>query len=165
MKKAVKVLLCILLLIILVIGSCQIIVDKYGVPDKAKIEKCLQQDKRDLNLIVNYLSESDYNYISVDKTSIKRGEMFTGAYTHYQDIDDDVVLKAFDRLLKGKYIVIGKSHGTVYFEKWRFFEQSRGLAFLLDDYSSLFVEFLVKKDELSESRWYYYETDYEKSRN
>ena len=164
--KSIKVILVVVLSIVLFMGIIWIIVSSLIPPDKEKIEKCLQQDKDDISVIADYLSNLDYAYISIDKSNLENGVMFTGATARYQEIDDKTVIESLNRLLNTrKYIVIGKSDNTVFFQKWRFLEKDRGIAVPVNKEEPPLVEFLIKSEPLSENGWYYYEADYEEHRN
>ena len=66
---------------------------------------------------------------------------------------------------KKNYEKIEKSDNTVYFRKWSFLQQERGIAFNTNEENSLSVEYLIKSEPLSEPGWYFYEADYEEYRN
>ena len=135
-------------------------------PDKEKMEKCFQQDKANLRVIIDYLSNLEYSYVSIDKFSVENGVMFTGADSRYQKIDDKTTLECLNRLLNNKkYIVIGKSYNTIFFQKWRFLEKDRGIAVSVNKGELPVVEFMVESEMLSETGWYYYASDYEEFRN
>lgn len=164
-KKSINWILMVTLVIFFVVGIVWITTSALIPPDKEKMEKCFQQDKDDLTVIANYFISLDYSYVSVDKSSIENGVMFTGASTRYQKIDDKTALESLNRILSNrKYIVVGKSNNTVFFEKWRFLEKDRGIAVSVNKEDSPLVEFLIKSEPLSEIGWYYYEADYEEYR-
>lgn len=165
-SKSICWILIVTLSIAFVVGSVWIIISSLIPPDKEKMEKCFQQDKDDLSIIVDYLSNLDYLYVSIDKSSIENGVMFTGANTHYQKIENETVLKSLNRMLKNKkYKVIGKNDNTVFFQKWRLLEKDRGIAVSINKEEPPLVEFLINSETLSEFGWYYYEADYETYRN
>lgn len=150
---------------VLIWGITSVIIASVTPPDKEKMEQHFQRDKETLTVVVDYLNDLDYPFVSISKSNIKTGEMFTGAYTEYQKIDDEAIVKAMKKLLNiGKYSVIGKSNNTVYFQKWSFIQKERGIAVALNKDSRPVVEFLIKSESLSEPGWYYYEADYEEYR-
>ncbi len=165
-KKSTKWILMAVFVIIIVASITFGIVFTYGQPDKEKTEKCFQQDGSDLRLIADYLANSEYDFICIDASDIKKEVMFTGHVTDDQKIDDKAVLKALKRLLKyGKYKEVRKSYDTVVFEKWHFFEQERGIATPVDKEKLPVVEYLILSEPLSEKGWYYYQADYEEWRS
>ncbi|MBQ6701932.1 MAG: hypothetical protein IJN17_03155 [Clostridia bacterium] len=128
-------------------------------PNKEKTEKFLQQDKEDLFVIFDYLSNSEYLNITIDRDHLEKGIMF--ADMEEQKIEDKTVIKALENLLDGrKYVSVGKSENTVFFEKWRFGERARGIAVPVNKNLKPVVEFLVNYELLSKEGWYYYEADY-----
>ena len=130
------------------------------------MEKYFQQDKDNLSVIVDYLSNLEYAYVSIDKFSVENRVMFTGANTRYQEIDNKTVLESLKKLLNnGKYNVVGKNGNTVFFQKWSFLEKDRGIAVSVNKEDLPLVEFLINSEHLSEIGWYYYEADYEEYRN
>ena len=167
MRNYIKIInvIVITLLIALIVGIPWIATSMLTPPDKEEMEKCFQQDKDELIIIVDYLSNLDYSFISIDRNSLKNGVMFTGASTRYQIIDDKTALDSLKKLLNTrKYIVIGKNENTVFFQKWNFLEKDRGIAVPTVKEDPPFVEFITKSEDLSEIGWYYYEADYEKYR-
>lgn len=168
MRKFTKSLNCILIVVFLVtfvVSIVWLLTFSLIPPDKEKMEKCFQQDKGDLIVISDYLGDLDYSYISIDKSDIKNGVMFTGANTRYQKIDDNTVVESLNRMLNNrKYILIGKNDNTVFFQKWRFLEKDRGIAVSVNKEEPPLVEFLIKSETLSEIGWHYYEADYEEYR-
>jgi len=153
------------LVLALIVGVVWAITTWLIPPSKAKMERIFNRDKDRLTVVVNYLANLDYPYIYINKSCIKDGVMFTGANTRYQEIEDETVLNCLKKLLKNrKYLVIGKSDNTVFFEKWSFYEKDRGIAFSINKDEPPIVEFLVKSEPLYENGWYYYETDYEEYR-
>lgn len=164
-NKIIKWILIVALLLAVVVGIVWFSISSLVPPDKAKMQKCFQRDQKDLSIVVNYLSNLDYAFVSIDKSNIEDEVMFTGANTSYQKIEDTAVLKSLNRLLKTKkYIRVGKNDNTVYFEKWRFIEKDRGIAVPVNKENQPVVEFLIKSEPLSEIGWYYYEADYEEYR-
>ena len=165
-NKSINWILIVALSIAFVVGIVWITTSSLIPPDKEKMEKYFQQDKDNLSVITDYLSNLDYSYVSIDKSSIENGVMFTGANTHYQKIDDKTVLESLNRIFNNrKYIVVGKSNNTVFFQKWSFLEKDRGIAVSVNKEEPPLVEFLIKSEPLSKIGWYYYEADYEEYRN
>ena len=165
-NKNIKWMLILVLSIAFILSSVWTTISFLFPPNKVKIERHLQRDKYDLKIVADYLKELDYPYVTIDKSGVKNGQMFTGASTGYQKIDNKTVIKSLKRLLKNrKYKIIGKNYNTIFFQKWRFLEKDRGIAVMVDEEKPIFVEFLIKSEPLSETGWYYYESDYEEYRN
>lgn len=166
LHKSIKWLIIAFLSIALVVGIVWSTLLKFLPPDKERMEKCFQQDKDNLSIIVDYLSDLEYSFVSIDESYLEKGVMFTGAYTRLQKIDDETVLEALNSLLNsGRYETIGKNFNTVFFQKWSFIEKDRGIAVPINQNDKPLVEFLVHSEPLSEKGWYYYEADYEEYRN
>lgn len=165
-RKRVNLTIVIVFFIVFIVGIVWTILSFLIPPNKDKMEKFYQREKEDLIIISEYLNGLNYSFISIDKRGIEDGVMFTGAYTRYQKIDDEIVLQALKRMLNTKKcVVIGKNHNTVFFQKWQFLDKDRGIAVSINEEEQIWVEFLIKSEPLSEIGWYYYEADYEKWRN
>ena len=169
MKKINKNIICLFVIVFLIIfisSVVWILISSIIPPDKEKMEKCFQTDKDDLIIVADYLRDLNYSYVSIDESDINNGVMFTGAYTRHQKIEDATVLECLNNLLNsGNYSVVGKSEGTVFFQKWRFREKDRGIAVPINKGELPIIEFLIRSEMLSENGWYYYEADYEEYRN
>lgn len=164
LNKNVKWIIIVVLSIAAVVGIIWLTITSLIPPNKEKMEKYFQRDKDDLKIIADYLGDLDYSYVTIDKSGVESGQMFTGANTRYQKIGDETVMDSLKRLLKNKkYKVVGKNNNTIFFQKWRFLEKDRGIA--VDEDGPILVEFLIKSEPLSETGWYYYESDYEEYRN
>lgn len=164
--KPIKRGIIVCLVIAVVFGITWYVNYAWGRPNQERMEQELQQSQRHLQTVADYFGTLEYSYISVDKTNIKDGVMFTGAVTGVQKIEDVSVCESLQWLLnQRKFLVIGKNQNTVYFQKWRFMEKDRGIAVSCAKEQVLFVEFLVQSAPLSEEDWYYYEADYEKYKN
>ena len=165
-KKNIKWIIAIALIMALFVGIVWFAYSSLMPPDKEKTEEYLQSDKDDLIIVVDFLNNLDYSFVHIDESNLENGTMFTGAYTREQKIENKTVLKALKKLLNSKnYEKIGKSDNTVYFRKWSFLQQERGIAFNTNEENSLSVEYLIKSEPLSEPGWYFYEADYEEHRN
>ena len=120
LNTVIKRILIITLLITFAVVSLWITLSSLLPPNKEKMEKYFQQDKDNLSVIVDYLSNLEYAYVSIDKFSVENRVMFTGANTRYQEIDNKTVLESLKKLLNnGKYNVVGKNGNTVFFQKWK----------------------------------------------
>ncbi len=168
MKKIIKNNLGLIVAIVVafsIIGIVSCTVYTLKAPTKNTIEKYLQRDKANFDIIIKYFINSSYEEIYIDKINLKSGTMFTGANTGNIIIEDKNVQGAIEFLLtKRKYRAIGKDGNTIYFQKWVMLENERGIAYCIDvDKPS--IEFLTKTESLSEDKWYYYEANYNEWRN
>lgn len=156
-RKLVIIIICSILLVCLSVGLWQCM--KYYVlpPDQEMATQLYEYDKEDFRLIIDYFMASKDTKIFIDKASYKKDDMKVAGHK----IQDKQVLKTLKYFftIKG-YKVIGRNGNTIYFEKWSFGERSIGLAYLIEEDADLWIEALVKSVPLSQSRWYYYETDY-----
>ena len=165
-KKNINWIIAITLIMALLVGVFWFAYSSLMPPDKEKTEEYLQGDKDDLIIVVDFLNNLDYSFVHIDESNIENGTMFTGAYTREQKIENKTVLKALKKILNSKnYEKIVKNDNTVYFQKWSFLQQERGIAFNTNEEESLSVEYLIKSGTLSEPGWYFYEADYEEYRN
>lgn len=169
MKKGIKDNIGFVIAIIsitVIVGVIWIAISSLAQPDRDKMGKYLERDKADFAIIIEYFVNSDYSYINIDKSDLKKGVMFTGANTRDEEIEDEAVIKSLNRLLgKRGYRVIGRNDNTIFFQKWAFLEKDCGIAYSINGEDKPIVEFLIKLEELSEDGWYYYEADYEEYRN
>ncbi len=157
--------LIVFIVTVLVIGLFCNFIANIKRPNEEIMEKILQQDREDLQTIVEYLDGLEYDYVEIDKQDINNEIMFTGADSSQQDIESEIAIKSLKLILKKRnFKRIVKNDNTVYFEKWVFVEKSRGLAFVLNNEQKPVVEYLVKSEKLTVNGWYYYESDYEKWR-
>lgn len=151
--------------IIVVVGLVWNAILSLGPPDKDKIEKYFKRDKTDIILITEFLINSDYSEISINKKLQKDGFMFTGVNTRDRNIENEVVVKAVNRLLRRRgYKSILKNGNTISFEKWSFFEQCRGITYSINGKDEPILQFLIELEPLSENGWYYYEENYDEWR-
>lgn len=149
-----------------VVGGICIAICSLTPPDEDKMEEYFKRDKNDFAVITEYLADSSYSYITINKSDSQRGTMFTGADTQYEKIEDEAVIDALNRLFRDRgYRLVGRDNDTIFFQKWAHFEKERGIAYLLNGEDKPVIEFMVKAEMLSEEGWFYYETDYEEFRS
>lgn len=165
-KKIIKWVIIITAVIVGVAGIIWSALFSLFAPNKEKIEEYYEHDKDDLIIVADYLSNMKYPFVNIDESNLEDEVIFTGASTQYQPISDENALKSLKKLIDAEdYILIGKDHNTIFFQKWSFLEKDRGIAMSIDKDKSPAVEFIIKSEPLSEAGWYYYEADYEKYRN
>ncbi|MFT3950868.1 MAG: hypothetical protein QM689_02735 [Oscillospiraceae bacterium] len=150
-----------IIVIAAVVGLACAFIYSFAPPDKSKTEKYFNHDVAEINLVKDYMSYSGYLEIYIDKATIKNDTMFTGVITNDVRIEDSEVVKAIKRLINQRGVnCISKDGNTIYFEKWRLSDQSRGIAYSINKTDKPELQYLTKLEPLSEDGWYYYETDY-----
>lgn len=155
-KKIITFILCFVLVLCTFIGIRQCTIYYVLPPDQDMAEQLCKEDQESFRFIIDYFVTSKDTEIFINKASYKKDDMKVAGHK----IEDKQVLKTLKHFftIKG-YKAIGRNGNTIYFEKWSFGERSRGLAYLIED-DDLWIEALVKSAPLSQSRWYYYETDF-----
>ena len=125
-SKKSKVWILIVTLFIAACGIVHIITISVLPPDKETMQDQFYLYEERFDIIADYLMNTEYSTVYIDKASIENETMFTGSKTHYQKISDKSVVEAIKWLLKNKnYVNIGKSENTVFFQKWSFKRNSR----------------------------------------
>ena len=164
MKKTIFII--VFISIFSLVGLFWWIADSLFPPDKNKMERYFKQDKSDIILITEYLINSDYLKIRINDSDIsnKKIFMFTGLETGNVEITNDTVVQAINRLYKKRgYSVIGRNGNTIHFQKWtRLMDFGSGIAYSIDGSKPTEDEigYLTHLEPLSESKWYFYEEDY-----
>lgn len=125
-------------------------------------EAHLQQDKEDLQTLVQWLQESEYPYIVFDG---KDDTMFI----EFEDIPiPEEIQPTLDRLFKNnKYntIIKDEEDNTIQFLYWTSFqEKDCGLLYALDKTERPSAQYMTQCEPLSVDGWYYYFSDYNKWR-
>lgn len=142
--------------VIIIIAVCQCC--SYIPLNEHNAEKTFQRDKSKFNIMVDFFSKSDYSMIIINESYCKEGTMLVG--NKLVDIKDDRVLEAINSLLGiCGYESLAKYGNTIYFEKWRVFDATAGIAYNIDESKSINIQYLTKSIPLSQSGWYYYRTD------
>ena len=155
-KKFVWVLSIFLMVILLGTMIRQCVIYYILPPDYAFAQRLYEYDQEHYQVIIDYFAASGDQKIHIDKASYQNRDMQVAG----KQIEDPQVLKALKHLFLFKgYRSVGRNGDTIYFEKWSFWERSRGLVYLLNEASDVYVEFIVSTKPLSDSPWYYYETD------
>lgn len=125
-------------------------------------EAHLQQDSEALQTLVQWLQKSEYSYIVFRSTE---DTMFV-EFEHIPIPED--IRPTIDRLFKNnKYtkIIKDKEEKTIQFLYWTsFFEKDCGLLYALDKTVQPSAQYMTQCEPLSEDGWYYYFSDYNKSR-
>lgn len=148
-SSLVAVIISIVILFVL-INNC---LDPYYRPNKEKMEKFFIRDKESLILIKDYFMNNPIaSYInSLDFKSTNYSKLIK---------EEDVVL-AFNYLFKNGYTEVGKQGNTIYFLKWtRGSNLGIGIIYLINNETQPELQYITKLEALSESGWYFYESDY-----
>ena len=122
--------------------------------NEIKMEKIFNNDKRYLNIVVEYFQNYEDVYITdtMDSAEISIG----GSYIK---IDNKIVIESIDYLKKHGYSVIDKENNAICFQRWSNLDCGRGIAYSING-SEPILQFLTKIEQLSDPNWYYYETDF-----
>lgn len=135
-------------------------------PDKDDTEKYFDQEKNDLFLVTEYLTKLEWSEIYINKSDFRKNILYIGVAANEVKIDEEEVATAIVRLVKKRnYKVIKKNGNTIYFEKWFFGEECRGIAYSINRKDKPVIEYLTELEPLSENGWYYYEADYNEWRS
>lgn len=128
-------------------------------PDVDSVQQQLLNNWDDIQVIVAFLTESNYEWAYIDDAS---GTLLADLTTVPIDNPEvsDAVFRLFD---KGYYTSILKDGTTISFEQWRAFQLDIecGIAYSTDKTANLNVQFLTEAVALSEEDWFYYVADYE----
>lgn len=161
-KKALYTFFSALVIIVLVfsivLSSCKKMMSP---PDVQTVEKKFFQCYDDIQVIVDYLAESQYGSIYICNDS---GMMSVGTYK--MEITDPSVLAALKRLVDENYSVINKYGNTIHFQQWtRFTDAGCGIAYSINHKDAPEIEYLIELTPLSTEGWYYYVDDYNEWRD
>lgn len=140
----------IVFLFVLLLNHC---LEPYYRPNKEKMEKFFIRDKECLVIIKDYFINNPIaTYISsLDFKSTNYSKLIK---------EEDVAL-AFNYLFKNGYTGVGKQGNTIYFLKWtRGSNLGIGIIYLINNENQPELQYITKLEALSESGWYFYESDY-----
>jgi len=121
-----------------------------------KMTKLFEQDFEELLIVKNYLDESVYSDIVIHEYM---DSDLMATMDENVAIDDPCVVDALKSLKKKRYSTIWKSSNTIEFQRWYNLDNHRGIVFSMDG-NVPDIQFLTKLVQLSETDWYYYESDY-----
>ena len=165
-KKRIIKTLILFFVVFTIVGLIGYILFNIIPPNNKIIEKHFELDKANLDIVVDFLINAEYNEIYINRFNFNEDKMFTGVETKDEKINDETVLKSLKYLFDYRgYMRIGKSGNTIYFDKWMFGEETRGLAYSINDTDEPIVEFLTNLEPLSENQWFYFEADYNEWRS
>lgn len=163
MKKynRLQLIICILLFVFCVsfLMGC---VPKNQNIDFADVNGTFEEDLDDLQCIVEYLYEYEYDYIIIGLTgfmTVDGGERIPIANA---DIEETV-----KSLYNKGYLRLAKDCNTIKFHRWDKvldMEFQAGFAYVADGSEKLDISFVVYQEPLTNSNWYYYEADYNEYR-
>ncbi len=154
-----KSLLAVLLSMALLLVGCGF---RYDPPSAEDANVFLAQNREDINIIVDYLKELEYDSAFVDKDN---GEIFYEF--KYHTIESKDVKTGIRHLWSSgcEHISIRKKDNTIYFEIWSrtMGDVACGISCTIDGNVYPKVEFQTECEPISDG-WFYYYADYEEYR-
>ena len=152
------IMLFVVLIIFGMFFGCSIIDE----PSKEAAEAHLERDKDDLLYMVQWLQDTEYSYISFD-----RSESYALADLAHIPIDEEIC-PTVERLLNEKgyrMIAMDREGNAIQFEFWSsVHEQDCGLVYVLNKSRLPDIPYMTQCEPLSADRWYYYFVDVNKWR-
>ena len=164
MKKFLIIISAIVLPIFALIGISILITGCGSSPNLSRMENYFQLDREKIQIIVEYLTETDFDNITIrpDRTRENGIEMFTGLETGRIPVSDEDVSGAIHTLFQRGYNIIGKNESVIYFQRWSSLDVGIGIMYSIDgttpNESSL--DFLTELEALTEDDWYFYIEDF-----
>lgn len=163
-KRLVKTVLLAHLLLLLLSG-CSVIQRQ---PEAEDMEAMLAEHRESIETVLDYLLAESKSYILIEDTG---GTMLTGTATSPLSdtaIEKTEVLDCVRELFEAGCRSITKDlqSNAVVFEFWHRSsgDVSCGIVYAADGETTPAVEFLTKREPLSEDGWYFYQADYEQWR-
>lgn len=154
-----KSLLAVFLSMALLLVGCSF---RYDPPSVEEANVFLAQHQEDINIIVDYLKELDYDSAFVDKDN---GEIFYEF--EYHKIESKDVKTGIRHLWSSgcEHISIQKEDNTIYFEIWSrtMGDVDCGISCTIDGNGYPKVQFQTECEPIFEG-WFYYFADYEEYR-
>lgn len=128
-----------------------------------KVESFAKNNDSDIQIVCDYLLNTQYHYASIESVSGKMYVMF-----EYIDIKDPTVNDSIKTLWKEncKQITLDTSCNAISFLLGRsaFDERDYGLVYPINNTSEINVEFQTELVPLDNNKYYYYVSDYNKWR-
>jgi len=125
-------------------------------PTESQAERNFNSNRRDLQLITDYLISSNFDEISIRLDS----EIDVRSGLTRVSISDGTVNAAIQRLSRRGYRIIAMNEEGVRFLRWVYFEQGRGFAYLPQGRTAEegegLLPFMIELEPLSEDGWYFY---------
>jgi len=128
-------------------------------PTERQVEQNFNSNRRDFQLIVEYLISSDFDEISIRLDSGSPTDNVRSGLAPVS-ISDGNVNTAIQRLSRRGYRTISMNEEGVRFLRWVYWEQGRGFAYLPQGRTSEegtgLLPFTIELEPLSEDGWYFY---------
>ena len=155
LKKSYKFALIVLTLGLIITGCSS------NPPGKESVEKHFQENYNDIQTVVEFMCNSEYDSIHIN----------TADGTMWADFEDGVVIEeksvrdAIGRLLGAssirQYYYVYKSGNTIDFLQWKgIAEISSGVAYSINGTDLPYIDYPTVLEPMSEPGWYYYVDDY-----
>ena len=183
MKKAIIILVIILIMMILGYGLIRWIMPILylgGIfppaPSYKQMDRYLTENIQELSCIAEYLSQFDYDNISIRKDNVVSKTMSAYSIEYMPDTDiktgsnhfnlpitEVKVLDAIEKLFEHGFDYIGKDRNEYLdFSKWSALDRGKGIAYSLNGYAPVNLYAVIDLKSLSIENWYYYESNYDK---
>ncbi len=145
--------------VFLALMICVLIIVCFSIPPSiASVESNFENDYNDIQVVVDFMVNSDYTTISIQgNDGTMRADFATVT------IDDKRVCEAVERLLGpyGAYDDIYKDNNTVTIDLWRgITDIGCGIAYSINETETPNVAYATELKPLSRAGWYYYVDDY-----
>ena len=131
-------------------------------PDITVVEDVFQECYDDIQIVVDYLMDSEYESISIDADS-RSGLKDTDGY-HIESVElvlDSKTEEAVQRLLCGEYEHIDKIGNTIEIVQWNWLNDvSCGVAFTINAQDLPEIQYVTELTPMKEDGWYYYVADF-----
>ncbi len=128
-----------------------------GEPGVEIAEKHLKHDKADLQHIIEWMQDTEYEYVAFE-----RGDEFMLGNVESLPIPEEI-RSAVEHLLNHRgyrLISMNRKQNTIRFQYWSsIHDQSCGIAFVIDENGSPDVDYMTLSEPLSVNGWYYYYVD------
>ena len=122
---------------------------------EGRAEFVFKKDKSELDIVTEYLKNSEYKYIYIHDSS---GSMYVG---YNVKIENEKVIDAIQALFRSSYKSIEKNDNTIHFLRWTWLmDFGSGYAYSINGIDKPRLPYLTKTIPLVEDGWYYYEENY-----
>lgn len=169
MKKALKTIAMILAVCLMTMHlSCSIIDTRRRMPSKDTIERKLNDNYEQYEMITDYLLNLQFDdwYIDIDWIEKHNVEGALVGPRKYIELPEEIQQAANMLFSIGcKSISKHKENNSISFEMWRSYQSiDCGVLFSIDNSISAEVDYMTECIELEKENWYYYVSDYNKHR-
>lgn len=165
MKKG-FIIIAIIIIIINLIMWLPIIVLKEGYTTSEQIKKEFTDNYLNIKKITDFLADSNYSTIYINRTDYIYEDGFYGSWYAYNEgdnsggkmrINDDKVVEMLNDFFKNKgYQTIVKDQNAIHFQLWANLDAGSGVVYSMDGNEPK-MQLLVKLEKLDKDNWYYYE--------